>query len=103
MEMEKRDRTRDTNHLGAARESDPRNANGRCCPNRRREGHRDDDRTLRGLGPLGEDRLEWNPQGIPERTVTQARVVEFGPCTFGAYKDATAGLRSLTDEFLDLR
>lgn len=41
----------------------------------------------------------YNPKGIPERTIEQARVLEFGPVTFGAYDAATAGVRSLTDRF----
>jgi len=45
-------------------------------------------------------RSEANPNGIPERTVTEAKVIEFGPVTFPAYKEATAGLRSMTDEFI---
>lgn len=45
-------------------------------------------------------RSEDNPQGIPERTVTEAKVIEFGPVTFPAYREATAGLRSMTDEFI---
>jgi HK97 family phage prohead protease len=43
---------------------------------------------------------DHNPDGIPERTITEARVSEFGPVTFPAYADATAGVRSLTDRFL---
>jgi HK97 family phage prohead protease len=45
-------------------------------------------------------RSDYNPDGLPERTITEARVREFGPVTFPAYAGATAGLRSLTDEFL---
>ncbi len=41
-----------------------------------------------------------NPRGLPERTIKEAAVSEFGPVTFPAYAGATAGLRSLTDEFL---
>lgn len=43
------------------------------------------------------DRSEWNPEGLPERTIQEARVFEFGPVTFPAYGEATAGLRSATD------
>ena len=45
-------------------------------------------------------RSDANPNGIPERTVTEAKVIEFGPVTFPAYQEATAGLRSMTDEFI---
>jgi HK97 family phage prohead protease len=45
-------------------------------------------------------RSEHNPNGIPERTIKEMRVSEFGPVTFPAYPDATAGLRSLTDEYI---
>jgi HK97 family phage prohead protease len=33
-----------------------------------------------------------NPEGIAERTLLEVDVAEFGPVTFGAYPDATAGL-----------
>ncbi len=45
-------------------------------------------------------RSTHNPQGIPERTLTEIKVKEFGPVTFPAYAGASAGVRSLTDEFL---
>jgi HK97 family phage prohead protease len=45
-------------------------------------------------------RAPHNPDGLPERTVKEARLKEFGPVTFPAYKGATAGVRSITDDFL---
>jgi HK97 family phage prohead protease len=41
-----------------------------------------------------------NPQAMPERTIKEARVMEFGPVTFPAYEGATASVRSLTDDFI---
>jgi phage head maturation protease/ribosomal protein L40E len=41
-----------------------------------------------------------NPEALPERTIQEARVMEFGPVTFPAYAGATAGVRSLTDDVL---
>lgn len=43
------------------------------------------------------ERSDHNPDGMPERTILEARVSEFGPVTFPAYGEATAGLRSATD------
>lgn len=40
-----------------------------------------------------------NPKALPERTITEARVFEFGPVTFPANPNATAGARSTTDDF----
>jgi phage head maturation protease len=39
-------------------------------------------------------RSKHNPEGLPERTITEIEVREFGPVTFPAYDSATAGLRS---------
>jgi HK97 family phage prohead protease len=46
------------------------------------------------------ERSDHNPQGLPERTVKEVRMVEFGPVTFPAYAGATAGIRSVTDRML---
>jgi HK97 family phage prohead protease len=42
---------------------------------------------------------DHNPNGLPERTVKEFALFEGGPVTFPAYATATAGLRSVTDEF----
>lgn len=42
---------------------------------------------------------EHNPDRLPERTVQEAWVPEFGPVTFPAYAGASAGVRSLTDRY----
>lgn len=42
-------------------------------------------------------RSDHNPEGLPERSISEAKVFEFGPVTFPAYAGATAGVRSLTD------
>lgn len=44
---------------------------------------------------------EHNPQGIPERSILEVRMFEFGPVTFPANGDATAGVRSMTDNFYE--
>lgn len=44
---------------------------------------------------------DHNPDRLPERTLTNVDLYEFGPVTFPAYANATAGMRSMTDEFLD--
>jgi HK97 family phage prohead protease len=46
------------------------------------------------------ERSAYNPDGIPERTVTELELREAGPVTFPAYEGATAGLRSLTDFYV---
>ncbi len=45
---------------------------------------------------------EHNPNGIPERTITEIRLQELGPVTFPANHEATAGVRSGTDDFYEL-
>jgi HK97 family phage prohead protease len=46
---------------------------------------------------------DHNPEGLPERTIKEAQVFEFGPVTFPAYEGATAGVRSWTDDFHFMR
>jgi phage head maturation protease len=33
---------------------------------------------------------DYNPDGLPEITILEARLIEFGPVTFPAYAGATA-------------
>ena len=47
------------------------------------------------------ERSDHNPEGIPERTITEVRLLEAGPVTWPANPDATAGLRSGTDWLAD--
>lgn len=45
---------------------------------------------------------EHNPKGLPERTIREVRLFEFGPVTFPAYPDGTTPqLRSLTDHYVE--
>jgi hypothetical protein len=44
---------------------------------------------------------DTNPKALPERTITKIDLFEFGPVPFPAYDDATAGVRSGTDQFLE--
>lgn len=43
---------------------------------------------------------DYNPKGLPERTLKELALREFGPVTFPAYDTATAGVRSLTGPML---
>lgn len=42
-----------------------------------------------------------NPDKLRERTITDVDLYEFGPVTFPAYADATAGVRSGSDQFIE--
>jgi HK97 family phage major capsid protein/HK97 family phage prohead protease len=46
---------------------------------------------------------DHNPRGIPERTITEVRLIEFGPTVFPASPatNDTTGLRSTTDSFYE--
>jgi HK97 family phage prohead protease len=46
---------------------------------------------------------DHNPDGIPERTIKEVRLFEFGPVTYPASPAATAGMRSIsmTDAYYD--
>lgn len=46
---------------------------------------------------------EHNPEGLPERTIKEIRLFEFGPVTWPANPDATAGLRCVagTDSYYE--
>jgi len=48
-------------------------------------------------------RSDHNPDGLPERTITEVRLFEFGPVTWPANPDATAGIRCLsgTDQYYE--
>lgn len=43
---------------------------------------------------------KYNPEALPERSITRAKVYEFGPVTYPANEGATAAARSLSDEWL---
>lgn len=49
------------------------------------------------------DPTDDNPKGLPERTIREVRLYEFGPVVFPAYPEATAKVRCLTDHFEALR
>lgn len=46
-------------------------------------------------------RSDHNPDGIPERTIKEVRLFEFGPVTFPANPESTAGVRCLTDAYYE--
>lgn len=46
---------------------------------------------------------DYNPKGLPERTISKVRLFEFGPVTFPANPESTASVepRSLTDQYYE--
>jgi hypothetical protein len=46
---------------------------------------------------------EQNPDRLPERTIRELALYEFGPVTYPAYAGATAGIRSTTDYYMSQR
>ncbi|MFD8531523.1 HK97 family phage prohead protease [Streptosporangium canum] len=44
-------------------------------------------------------RSDHNPEGLPERTIKEVRLFEFGPVTWPANAEATTGIRSMTDDY----
>jgi phage head maturation protease len=44
---------------------------------------------------------DHNPEGLPERTINEVRTFEAGPVTWPASPTATAGMRSLTDMYVE--
>jgi len=42
-----------------------------------------------------------NPEGLPERTIKEVRLFEFGPVTFPANPESTVGMRSATDAYYE--
>jgi HK97 family phage prohead protease len=49
------------------------------------------------------DRTDHNPDGLPERSINEVRLYEFGPVVYPAYEGATAKVRSLTDHYIERR
>lgn len=45
----------------------------------------------------------YNPDALPERTITEVRLYEFGPVVYPAYPEATAKVRCLTDHYIERR
>lgn len=48
------------------------------------------------------DKSDYNPEGIPERTIEAMEIMEFGPVTFPQYQSSDVGLRSITDDILGM-
>ena len=46
-------------------------------------------------------RTDHNPDGLPERTIKEVRLMEFGPVAWPANPESTSGLRSATDLYYE--
>jgi len=46
---------------------------------------------------------DTNPDALPERTIKEVRLYEFGPVVYPAYPEATAKVRCLTDHYIERR
>lgn len=58
-------------------------------------------RVVRDEWNMEPERSEFNPERLPERTIRDVHVLEFGPTVFPANPNATAGLRSTTDRYYE--
>jgi hypothetical protein len=45
-------------------------------------------------------RSDYNPSRLPESVVTELQLREFGPTLLPAYAETSAGIRSLSDDFM---
>lgn len=58
-------------------------------------------RVVKKDGPVDPPkRSDWNPGKLPEVTLTELALKEFGPTPFPAYEGTSASMRSATDEML---
>jgi phage head maturation protease len=58
-------------------------------------------RSVKDQWDMAPKRSDHNPDGIPERTIREIRLFEFGPVFSPANPAATAGVRGMTDWYLD--
>ena len=58
-------------------------------------------RVIRDEWNKNPERSDYNPRGLPERTIKEVRLFEYGPVTFPANPASTAGVRSMTDAYIE--
>lgn len=58
-------------------------------------------RVLKDSWVMEPKKSDYNPNGIPERTISEYALYEFGPVVYAASPEATAGVRSLTDDYFE--